>query len=196
MTWIATNLWELLRPGTGKDVARPAGRTVRDRPVPTPAAAPKRPPRSTPTMRDRYDAVVVEMKSTYGIRVRKWRNSSSGVAWELHDRAGNVSRLIEAPYPRGPISCAIFLHEIGHHAIGFRTYRPRCLEEYHTWAWALEAMRSRGLNVTPAVEHRMHDALHYAIEKARRRGLKRLPQELVPFLEPRAARRRAALITR
>ncbi len=76
------------------------------------------------------------------------------------------------------MSCAVFMHEVGHHAIGFRVYRPRCLEEYHAWAWSLDMMRTRDLNVTPAVEKRMRDSLQYAVDKARRRGLKELPLEL------------------
>ena len=135
-------------------------------------------------MQDRYDALVVEMKQQYGVRIRKWRSSTSGCAWEVLYATGERSRLIESPYPRGPMSCAIFMHEIGHHAIGFGTYRPRCLEEYHAWRWALEQMRARNLNVTPAVEKRMHDALHYALAKAVRRGIKRVPVELEPFLTP------------
>ncbi|MHC5004342.1 MAG: hypothetical protein ACYTJ0_14600 [Planctomycetota bacterium] len=118
--WFAPTLWDLLRrdreplpPRRGRPVS--AGR------------------RRGPTMQERYDALVDEMKRAYGVRVRKWRSSSSGCAWEVHYANGAVSRLIEAPYPRGPMSCAIFLHEIGHHAIGFGTYRPRCLEEYHAW---------------------------------------------------------------
>ena len=81
------------------------------------------------------------------------------------------------------MSCAIFLHEIGHHAIGFGTYRPRCLEEYHAWKWALDAMRERGFNVTANVEKRMAESLHYALEKAGRRGLKVVPPELQPYLD-------------
>ncbi len=84
------------------------------------------------------------------------------------------------------MSCAVFLHEVGHHAIGLGTYRPRCLEEYHAWRWSLETMLELGFNVTEAVRRRRDESLHYAIAKARRRGLKRLPGELVPFLEPRS----------
>ncbi len=79
------------------------------------------------------------------------------------------------------MSCAIFLHEVGHHVIGLGAYKPRCLEEYHAWCWAMMTMRAAGLNVTPAVEKRMADAMEYAIYKARKRGLKTLPPELVPF---------------
>ena len=126
--------------------------------------------------------MTARMLERYGIRVRRWRSSSSGVAWESRTRDGRVSRWIESPYPRGPMSCAIFLHEIGHHAIGFHVYRPRCLEEYHAWRWALAPMEQEGLEVTDAVQRRVKESLRYAIDKARRRGLQQLPVELVPYV--------------
>ena len=134
-------------------------------------------------MQKRYDAVVETMKATHGFRVRRWRSAMTGCAWIVRYHNGGESRLIEAPYPRGPMSAAVFLHEVGHHAIGFRTYSPRCLEEYHAWRWSLEAMREHGLNVTPAVERRMAESLHYAVAKARRRGLKVVPEELRPYVQ-------------
>lgn len=155
--------------------------------------------RSEP-MQHKYDALVAEMKSAYGLRVRRWRSAMTGCAWVVRYHNGDESRLIEAPYPRGPMSAAIFLHEVGHHAIGFRTYSPRCLEEFHAWRWSLETMRARGLNVTAAVERRMAESLHYAVDKARRRGLKNIPVELLPYVQrpqrkrnrPRAARPESA----
>lgn len=140
----------------------------------------------------RYERMTRELLDAHGVRVRKWRTSMSGVAWEVTYRDGSVTRLIEAPRPKGPMSAAIFLHEIGHHAIGFHRYRPRCLEEYHAWAWALAEMERQGLNVTERVRARMHESLHYAVAKAARRGLKHLPSELLPYLErpkPRPRRR-------
>jgi hypothetical protein len=133
-------------------------------------------------MQQRYDDLVREMKRTYGVRVRRWRRSSSGCAWVVRYDDGSVSRLIEAPYPRGPVSCAVFLHEIGHHAIGWDTRRLRCVEEYEAWQWALETMRSRRLNVTAAVEQRVAESLRYAVGKARRRGLRRIPPQLLAYL--------------
>ncbi len=144
------------------------------------AAAPRRTKRVT-AMQQKYDRVVRESLTTYEVRVRKWRSSMSGCAWEVHGSDGSVGRLIEAPRPKGPMSAAIFLHEIGHHAIGFNRYRPRCLEEYHAWRWALEEMERQGLNVTDRVRARMRESLVYAVDKARRRGLKRLPIELLEF---------------
>ncbi len=162
MTNFAPTLWHLL--GLVKIRRRV------DRRVPGPRRAGK--------MQQRYADLVDEMKQAYGVRVRRWRTSTTGCAWVVQYHDGSTSRLIEAPYPKGPVSCAVFLHEIGHHAIGFNTHRLRCLEEYDAWRWALETMRTKGLNVTDAVTKRMDDAIRYALRKARRRGLKSIPEEL------------------
>lgn len=176
-------LWDLLR-----------GRPAQQPPTVIEAKAPKPPSRSTPSskkppangaMTQKYERMQRELLAEYGIKVRRWRSAMSGVAWEMRDKNGKAYRYIEAPKPKGPMSAAVFCHEVGHHAIGFNRYRPRCLEEYHAWAWSLSAMERFGLNVTPRVRERMHDSLHYAVCKARRRGLKRLPAELEPYAAPR-----------
>jgi hypothetical protein len=133
-------------------------------------------------MQTRYDAMTRDMLAKYGVRVRRWRTAMSGIAWELRYHDGRTARLIESPRPKGPMSAAIFLHEIGHHAIGFNTYKPRCLEEYYAWAFALEHMDKLNLNITDNVRRRMHNSLHYAVQKARRRGIKAIPAELEPYL--------------
>lgn len=143
--------------------------------------APPRPKRRS-RQQDRYDALVEDMKRTWSIRVRKWRSHTTGCAWELRDRGGTVTRMIEAPYPRGPMSCVVFLHEVGHHATGFNHGGPRCLEEHRAWEWALREMHARGFNVTERVRRRREDAMAYAVRKAVRRGLKRVPLELVRWL--------------
>lgn len=184
----------------------PEGRGFPTRIAPQPPTAPQptrespaRPPLPTSdvslpaSMEARYDAVTRLMLERYSIRVRKWRTSMSGLAWCLTYRDGSVKRLIEAPRPRGPMSAAVFLHEIGHHAIGFNVYKPRCLEEFHAWRWSLEAMEAHGLNVTDQVRYRMHLSLWYAVAKARRRGLRVVPAELEPFTErPRRPRKAKA----
>lgn len=119
------------------------------------------------------------MLARYRVRVRKWRSSTSGVAWQVLYRDGSVSRLIESPRPRGPVSAAVFLHEIGHHAIGFETYRVRCVEEMHAWLFALAQMERFGVPVTARVRLRVADALEYAVEKAVRRGLRCVPAEVL-----------------
>lgn len=174
-------LWDLV-----KQVVSPG------RPKPAPAAPvtrriAKRPPKSVPGRRRagpaqvRYDQVVADYVARYRVRVRKWRKSMSGVAWQVMYRDGTVVRLIECPRVKGPLSVAIFLHEIGHHAIGFDVYKPRCLEEFHAWAFAIREMESQGLNITEGVRRRMHRSLHYAVGKAKRRGIKALPAELHPY---------------
>jgi hypothetical protein len=193
-------LWDIMRPKRAKPPTadrpeRPAVAKAPTRTVPTPSVRPARPPRQSRQAPDsaqaRYEEMTRVMLARHGVRVRKWRSGMSGVAWEVTYRDGSISRLIEAPRPKGPMSAAVFLHEIGHHAIGFRTYSPRCLEEYHAWKYAIEQMEAWGLNVTDRVHERMHDSLHYAVEKARRRGIKALPAELLPYVRPRAERRPA-----
>jgi len=177
------SLWSLLTGQRNRSVPASA---LPSRPIP----ARKPPPKRGTAMQERYEHVTRDLLQKYGVRVRKWRTSMSGVAWEVTYRDGTVSRLIESPRPKGPMSAAVFCHEIGHHAIGFRTYRPRCLEEYHAWAWSLRTMAQYELNITQRVRDRMHDSLYYAIEKAHRRGLRRLPPELEPFCQPRPNRAR------
>lgn len=130
----------------------------------------------------RYEELVALMKQEYCVRVRRWRTSNSGCAWQVMYVDGTVSRLIEAPYPRGPVSCAVFLHEVGHHAIGFHRYKLRCLEEYMAWRWALDQMRVHEIPITPQVERLVNRSIRYAVAKAKRRGLKKLPRELQAFV--------------
>ena len=134
-------------------------------------------------MQDRYDAMAREQLTLPAVRTRRYRPAMTGTPWQVRYRDGSVGRLIEAPRPKGPMSAAVFLHEIGHHAIGFDVYKPRCLEEYHAWAYAIAQMDRYQLNITAGVRKRMHNSLAYAIAKAQRRGLKQLPPELTPFIK-------------
>jgi hypothetical protein len=188
-------LWDLLDPILPRPRKQPPRlrlappRAPRCRPAPAPTTNGTA---STAriTMQDRYDALTRHMLAAYGIRVRKWRSGMSGIAWCVQYQDGTISRLIEAPRPCGPMSAAVFLHEIGHHAIGFSTYKPRCLEEYHAWAWAIARMEEHRLNITDDVRRRMHLSLWYAVDKARRRGLRELPPELHPYQQRPPSRRR------
>jgi len=140
------------------------------------------PRRDTPAAR-LYERVTRESLANHGVRVRKWRTSMSGVAWQVTYEDGRVARLLEAPRPRGPMSAAVFLHEIGHHAIGVGSVKPRCLEELRAWQFAIETMQAQGITVTDRVRQRMDLALRYAVAKSRRRGIKRLPAELEAYTE-------------
>lgn len=143
---------------------------------------PKPRPAAAPTMAKRYEEVAQLMLKAHGVRVRKWRKAMSGIAWYVTYRDGSIVRLIEAPKPKGPMSMAVFLHEIGHHAIGFDVYKPRCLEEYHAWEFALRAMREHNLNLSDQVLKRRRRSLEYAVGKAVRRGIKEIPAELEDFI--------------
>lgn len=133
-----------------------------------------------------YALIVSRFKREYRLRVRRWRRQMSGCAWQVRYHDGRIVNWIEAPRPKTPISLAIFLHEVGHHAIGFDTYRVRCEEEYHVWMWALEQMRAFGVEPDERVMKRFDRSMQYAVGKAMRRGAKRLPAQLHKFL-PQAA---------
>src|SRR5882762_328047 len=103
-------------------------------------------PVHTPTFAaPELDTIVREMKLLYDVRVKRWRRNMSGCAWCFFHANGKAVNWIEAPYPKTPISLAIFLHEVGHHAIGFKAYKRRCEEEYHVWVWAIAKMRELGV---------------------------------------------------
>lgn len=129
----------------------------------------------------RYDAVVVEMLSKYGLTVKRWRNSLSGVAVERTYRDGRVERTVESPYPTSPLRLAIFLHEIGHHAIGLGVHKPRCLEEYLAWRYAIDRMDEMGFPTQGSVARRFERSMRYAVSKSVRRGIQALPREVAAF---------------
>ena len=129
-----------------------------------------------------YSQLVDDVKKHYDVRVRKWRRSMSGCAWRVYYHDGRVINWIEAPVPRTPISLAIFLHEVGHHVIGFEKYKRRCEEEYHVWVWAIEQMKKLGVQPDARVWRRFDLSMQYAVDKAVRRGIKHLPQPLHRFI--------------
>jgi hypothetical protein len=133
-----------------------------------------------------FSDIVERMKKTYEVRVRKWRRSMSGCAWRVYYHDGRVINWIESPVPKTPISLAIFLHEIGHHVIGFATYKRRCEEEYYAWVWAIQMMRQLGVEPDEKVRRRFALSMQYAVGKAMRRGIKTLPETLIEFI-PQAA---------
>ncbi|MEI7768026.1 MAG: hypothetical protein WCJ97_11390 [Phycisphaerae bacterium] len=171
--------------------------------APTPEAPPKPAPPRQPTMipaqpkparpakasklterQAYYDAMVEELKERYQFSIRKWRKGMSGAAYELRYRDGHIKRMLSAPRPRSSVSAAIFLHEVGHHAIGFRRYKPRCLEEYYVWQWAFTEMKKRNIELDVRVEKHYRRSMYNYVRLALRRGLKELPTELKQFLIP------------
>lgn len=134
-----------------------------------------------------FTPIVDQMKARYGVRVRRWRRSMSGCAWRVDYDDGRSINWIEAPVPRTPISLAIFLHEVGHHAVGFDRYKRRCEEEYHVWVWAIDRMREFDVDPDDRVTRRFELSMRYAVGKAVRRGMKEFPEPLRQFAAPRAA---------
>ena len=130
----------------------------------------------------RYDAVVTEMLAMYGLSVKRWRNSLSGVAVERTFRDGRVERTVESPYPTSPLRLAIFLHEVGHHAIGLGVHKPRCLEEFLAWRYAIDRMDAMGFPTKGSVTRRFERSMRYAVAKSTRRGIRRVPHELAEFV--------------
>jgi len=125
--------------------------------------------------------LVADLKARYKISIRKWRKHMSGVAYELKYRDGRIKRLITAPRPRSPVSASIFLHEVGHHAVGFHRYSPRCLEEYYVWQWALREMTARGISVDAAVLRHYRRSMHHYVRLAMKQG-EHVPHELHQFI--------------
>jgi hypothetical protein len=133
-----------------------------------------------------FTEIVRETQCRHRVRVRKWRGNMSGSAWQVRYENGRVVRWIEAPFPKTDLSLSIFLHEVGHHVIGFDRYRHRCEEEYHVWIWALDEMRRLHIEPGEKVMNRFRLSMEYAVGKALRRGIKRLPEPLHEF-QPQAA---------
>jgi len=108
----------------------------------------------------------------------------SGVATLIRYHDGRTANYLESPRPRTPMSMAIFLHEVGHHAIGLGIHKPRCLEEFLAWQFALAAMKDHEVQVTERVERRVKRSLEYAVGKAVRRGIKSVPPEMMAYYRP------------
>lgn len=129
-----------------------------------------------------YAVMVRELNQKYRISVRKWRHQMSGAAYELHYSHGGIKRIILAPKPRGCVSAAIYLHEVGHHAIGFGRYKLRCLEEYYVWQWAFREMRHREISIDHRVLRHYKQSMCHYVRQARREGIKDFPALLHPFV--------------
>jgi hypothetical protein len=77
---------------------------------------------------------------------------------------------------------AIFLHEVGHHAIGLGVHKPRCLEEFLAWRYAIDRMDAMGFPTKGSVARRFERSMRYAVAKSTRRGIRRVPHELAEFV--------------
>ena len=174
------------RPASPKrERAQPKSERVEpERVKPAPPRVKPRAPRGIDHSRraqQRYDAIVEDSLAQHGLRVRRWRNSLSGLATLRIYRDGSQDRTIESPYPTSPLRLAIFLHEVGHHVIGLGVFRPRCLEEFHAWRYAIDRMNEMGLPTEGTVQRRFERSMQYAVAKSVRRGIRALPVEVAAF---------------
>jgi hypothetical protein len=126
-------------------------------------------------MRGPYDDIVKRVKAAYAIRVRRYRTAMSGCAWRVCHRDGRSINWIESPRPRTPLSLAIFLHEVGHHAIGFDRSELPSDEEYLAWKWAIDTMRRLGVEPDARTRRRIEQSMQYAVQQSVRQGLKLVP---------------------
>jgi len=131
-----------------------------------------------------FSRIVKQMKDRYRLRVRRWRTQMSGCAWSVFYHDGRRVNWIESPYPKTPISLSIFLHEVGHHAVGFKKYKLRCEEEYHVWQWAFRQMRRLGVTPDAKVARRFDRSMQYVVQMALRQGTRSLPQPLQKYIPP------------
>jgi hypothetical protein len=127
-----------------------------------------------------FTSIVRQMKQQHAIRIHRWRRAMTGCAWRVNFSDGRSINWIEAPRPKTLISLAIFLHEVGHHAVGFDRYRLRCEEEYHVWLWALGKMEDMGIPPNSAVLRRFEHSMRYAVAQAQRRR-ESVPESLRRF---------------
>lgn len=129
----------------------------------------------TDRIEGRYAAEALRLIRQHNVRVSHWRTNMSGIAW-----LGHPDRVIEAPHPKSPMSFAVLAHEVGHQALGRVT--PRWREEQQAWLFALQAMEASGVPIPQSVQDRYASSMRYALAKAHRRGLKKIPAELLEFL--------------
>lgn len=128
-----------------------------------------------------YDDIFRRVKARYNIRVRRWRSNMTGCAWRVSYSDGRTVNWIECPRLRSPLSLAIFLHEVGHHAIGFDRYSLGSEEELAAWRWAMNAMKRLGVDPDARTQRRFEQSIQYAVEKEMRRGMTLFPQDLQPY---------------
>jgi len=117
-----------------------------------------------------YESIAQRASRQYGIQVRRWRRTLSGRAILVRHADGRVDRWIESPRPRSPVSLAVFLHEVGHHAVGFRRCWSLCEEEMRVWEWALNRMRRAGIDPNRRVLARVERSMRHALALAMRKS--------------------------
>jgi hypothetical protein len=139
-----------------------------------------------------YERAAAVLLRESGCTVRGYRSRNTGRAFTRADDWG-----IEVPRPRGPVSFAVFAHEVGHQLLHRGNGKTgRWLEEVEAWEYALAQFDRFAL---PGVERARVDAavsLRYAAAKSLRGRLSsataraildRMPEWVWHFHDPRDA---------
>jgi hypothetical protein len=100
-----------------------------------------------------------------GCVVRRWRTSTTGVAYTQAEDWG-----ICAPQPRGPASFGVFAHEVGHQMLHREGTRPRWEEEVEAAQYALDQFPRFGLPGADEYARSTVPGLAWAFEKSLRRA--------------------------
>ena len=91
-------------------------------------------------MAERYWAIALEEAARHDVTIKRFRPSLSGKAFVSQ-------RTITAPRPRTRRRLRVFLHEVGHIALGHSDPKPRYVAEQEADEWAFETMRRHGIRV-------------------------------------------------
>jgi len=124
--------------------------------------------------RERYQAIAAK-HTPEGVTVVE----SSGMYGKWFCR----ERRIKAPKPVGKMSLFIYLHECGHAHLGHCYNRkvcpkPRYLQEYEAEQWAIRVFRQEGLSVPRRVLQRAKEYVAMKVQRADRRGVKRVDPKI------------------
>lgn len=113
-----------------------------------------------------FDHAFQQLLKESGCTVRRYREHGlTGIAYVSDDDWG-----IECPRPTTARRFATCAHEIGHQLLHRESSKPRWLEEWEAWDYALKQFARFDL---PGVEDAIKDAaecLRYAAKKAERRA--------------------------
>jgi hypothetical protein len=95
-----------------------------------------------------------------GCVVRKWRTNNTGRAF-----TSDPDWSIEVPHPRGPVSFAVFAHEVGHQSLHRDSWRPRWLEELEAWEFAYAQFKQFDLPGVERSQREVAQRLRYLARK-------------------------------
>ena len=115
-----------------------------------------------------YEEAAALLVRESGVTIRKYRKAMTGIAYVNDEDWG-----IEAPEPRGPVSFAVFAHEVGHQLLHRTRNRPRWQEEIEAWEYAIHQFDRLGLDGRGLAFSRAALGVRWAIVKALKRSPRR-----------------------